>query len=102
MHNSFFSCEALLILLLHAKMPYDYCRCYKILLLLPLKMRNFFIIVHVRTLQASYSSCKMLLPLLLCVKTSKSKVDVISSKLHMGNKWDYQITKLFGRFLYVS
>jgi hypothetical protein len=102
MHNSFCSFEALLILLLHAKMPHDYCCCYKILLLLHLKMKNLFIVVHARTLQTSYSSCEVSLPLLSCVKTSKFKVDIMSSKLHRDNKWDCQITKLFGRFSYVS
>jgi len=102
MHNSFCSFEALLILLLHAKMPHDYCCCYKILLLLHLKMKNLFIVVHARTLQTSYSSCEVSLPLLSCVKTSKFKVDIMSSKLHRDNKWDFQITKLFGRFSYVS
>jgi hypothetical protein len=65
-------------------------------------MRKKIIVVHARTLQASYSSCEVSLPLLSCVKTSKSKVGIMSSKLHRGNKWDYEITKLFGRFLYVS
>ncbi len=92
MHNSFCSCEVLLILLLHAKIPHDYCCCYKILLLLHLKMRIFYIVVHARTLQDSYFLVKHHCHCCHVWKHQNLKLALcLQSCIEQVGLWNYQV-----------